>query len=133
MWLSSMQKEFKISTHTSLAGRDGCKKTNHNFSEISTHTSLAGRDQLHKLVFAGQHSFLLTRPSRDVTSRYLFRNAIPAISTHTSLAGRDQCPWGTDKCPRGISTHTSLAGRDDENRVTFFISQDFYSHVPRGT
>ena len=34
-------------------------------------------------------AFLLTRPSRDVTTRALFFTALICISTHTSLAGRD--------------------------------------------
>ena len=32
-----------------------------------------------------------------------------------------------------ISTHTSLAGRDSGCVVEIGTSNDFYSHVPRGT
>ena len=55
---------------------------------ISTHTSLAGRDD----ATFGQialSTFLLTRPSRDVTDIVVTDDIVNIISTHTSLAGRD--------------------------------------------
>ena len=55
-----------ISTHTSLAGRDGTALLNILDYDISTHTSLAGRDRIVGIIFV-----------------------IIQISTHTSLAGRD--------------------------------------------
>ena len=100
---------------------------------ISTHTSLAGRDILQSIRFTFLHSFLLTRPSRDVTILRLparrtteflltrpsrdvtaLSNNPPdniTISTHTSLAGRDIFCIVLI-CIFRISTHTSLAGRD---------------------
>ena len=56
-------------------------------------------------------AFLLTRPSRDVTPEALLPDSIEAISTHTSLAGRDE-GYVDDNTFNEISTHTSLAGRD---------------------
>ena len=41
------------------------------------------------LTSAGIQKFLLTRPSRDVTDQYNDQDDNNAISTHTSLAGRD--------------------------------------------
>ena len=55
-------------------------------------------------------SFLLTRPSRDVTFPASAAPYIVNISTHTSLAGRD-----------GVLNAVDTGG------------QDFYSHDPRGT
>ena len=57
-----------ISTHTSLAGRDADEKGQYIHLIISTHTSLAGRDVFELPHPAGVRKFLLTRPSRDVTS-----------------------------------------------------------------
>ena len=57
----------KISTHTSLAGRDLKALQEENAQlKISTHTSLAGRDK-----------------------RIVGNGVLWGISTHTSLAGRD--------------------------------------------
>ena len=83
---------------------------------ISTHTSLAGRD------FEGLQGgtvvpkFLLTRPSRDVTTTENKRNIQRNISTHTSLAGRDIQASLAPVFLDFISTHTSLAGRDDDGK-----------------
>ena len=64
---SNTGENIRISTHTSLAGRDsGWAAQFVVWARISTHTSLAGRDSFHSLL-----SMLLQ------------------ISTHTSLAGRD--------------------------------------------
>ena len=56
-----------ISTHTSLAGRDVIGDETLVDVVISTHTSLAGRDAASNLMVCCPSSFLLTRPSRDVT------------------------------------------------------------------
>ena len=56
-------------------------------------------------------SFLLTRPSRDVTALLDVFDLRFDISTHTSLAGRD-CTGVIFVPIFNISTHTSLAGRD---------------------
>ena len=58
---------FDISTHTSLAGRDVIGDETLVDVVISTHTSLAGRDAASNLMVCCPSSFLLTRPSRDVT------------------------------------------------------------------
>ena len=58
-----------------------------------------------------EYAFLLTRPSRDVTSPDETDYVTILISTHTPLAGRD----GNESKPvqfEFISTHTPLAGRD---------------------
>ena len=55
-----------ISTHTSLAGRDLNVMRSWLGYNISTHTSLAGRDSAEMPRSTGM-PFLLTRPSRDVT------------------------------------------------------------------
>ena len=60
-------KMIQISTHTSLAGRDGINALLSQIGYISTHTSLAGRDILRHLTRQHCYTFLLTRPSRDVT------------------------------------------------------------------
>ena len=78
-----------ISTHTSLAGRDGAAAPLAVAIGISTHTSLAGRDGIK-------------------ICRYV---CAIIISTHTSLAGRDSL-HANQCCTNPISTHTSLAGRD---------------------
>ena len=79
--------------------------------------------------------FLLTRPSRDVTSICDLFRIILRISTHTPLAGRDALSDAvlfdaseflltrpsrdvtqyeyTNSVTISISTHTPLAGRDD--------------------
>ena len=77
-------------------------------------------------------SFLLTRPSRDVTQYSLLYQSQWAISTHTSLAGRDRLaalyflphPHFYSHVPRG----TWQKMEDIIRRES-----DFYSHVPRGT
>ncbi len=57
-----------ISTHTSLAGRDGLTPDELiDAYYISTHTSLAGRDGFFSEYLDSKIGFLLTRPSRDVT------------------------------------------------------------------
>ena len=123
-----------ISTHTSLAGRDGLAISCIFGSVISTHTSLAGRDDQHIGQGERQPGFLLTRPSRDVTAIWTEMCGAINISTHTSLAGRDAIQTALcvalrlflltrpsrdvtttaqDRAgSRLISTHTSLAGRD---------------------
>ena len=100
-------------------------------------------------------TFLLTRPSRDVTALRvpIWNNCI--ISTHTPLAGRDILagevreemliflltrpsrdvthPLQHPINHRHISTHTPLAGRDVINTIKEQPKIDFYSHAPRGT
>ena len=61
------QSSSLISTHTSLAGRDLDPDSMGFFGEISTHTSLAGRDGKTLTKTTQLKTFLLTRPSRDVT------------------------------------------------------------------
>ena len=63
------------------------------------------------VTFTATETFLLTRPSRDVTEMNRAAVIVTRISTHTPLAGRDgYClSYGFQ---RGISTHTPLAGRD---------------------
>ena len=56
---------------------------------ISTHTSLAGRDGALIARRKSKALFLLTRPSRDVTFTAWQDGGATQISTHTSLAGRD--------------------------------------------
>ena len=58
-------------------------------SYISTHTSLAGRDGDEYVDAQFGSTFLLTRPSRDVTLKKRRVTRERLISTHTSLAGRD--------------------------------------------
>ena len=58
---------YCISTHTSLAGRDIPMTLYPAISVISTHTSLAGRDEVDFNPTGITNTFLLTRPSRDVT------------------------------------------------------------------
>ena len=101
------------------------------------------------------NTFLLTRPSRDVTGGIFKWNLMYQISTHTPLAGRDliaaavmptseistHTPLaGRDKKPRNrfntfiaISTHTPLAGRDLTADNVKIRQKNFYSHAPRGT
>ena len=55
--------------------------------------------------------FLLTRPSRGVTSHDATTDGDNTISTHTPLAGRDSF-GSTFPLLSRISTHTPLAGRD---------------------
>ena len=57
---------FSISTHTPLAGRDQNRQGDLISCDISTHTPLAGRDAS-STAAAAASTFLLTRPSRDVT------------------------------------------------------------------
>ena len=45
-----------------------------NQPEISTHTSLAGRDDREMVDERMEYKFLLTRPSRDVTSTSTFHH-----------------------------------------------------------
>ena len=100
-----------ISTHTSLAGRDNIYRFLAISKTISTHTSLAGRDRTPVPEWILLLLFLLTRPSRDVTSQLIRFFRLSNISTHTSLAGRDMVAKDL-KTDTFISTHTSLAGRD---------------------
>ena len=58
-------------------------------------------------------TFLLTRPSRDVTFDFSSVQGAVKISTHTPLAGRDEQHVALH-CIYKISTHTPLAGRDTE-------------------
>ena len=102
--------QWHISTHTSLAGRDDLEEKYAKLDSISTHTSLAGRDILFLLLVTAGKGFLLTRPSRDVTTWYSNSHILHIISTHTSLAGRD--------------------GNGVKDAAGY---QNFYSHVPRGT
>ena len=89
---------------------------NRKASGISTHTPLAGRDDRDTIrQTCGRHfyphpprgtrplpgysadyisTFLLTRPSRDVTDSQSRRLSLCNISTHTPLAGRDICKAG---------------------------------------
>ena len=57
------------------------------------------------------HSFLLTRPLRDVTTPDSAGSWFWPISTHTPLAGRDDILREKLDYMK-ISTHTPLAGRD---------------------
>ena len=79
-----------------------------------------------------QWKFLLTRPSRDVTSAVYDASGQIVISTHTPLAGRDKVYWEMFEQDR-ISTHTPLAGRDGWKTESMLGGIDFYSHAPRGT
>ena len=58
-----------ISTHTPLAGRDYSTAPEKFRDRISTHTPLAGRDPLVRAIPI-LTEFLLTRPSRDVTTTF---------------------------------------------------------------
>ena len=102
----------KISTHTSLAGRDeAIKAVNDSAKFLLTRPS---RD-VTKMSPASSSiwSFLLTRPSRDVTYYPAGDVKNVNISTHTSLAGRDPATAKEFSEYEYISTHTSLAGRDE--------------------
>ena len=77
-------------------------------TEISTHTPLAGRDGMTAVPFPASTSFLLTRPSRDVTAFLVSVVVQVIISTHTPLAGRDLKENHFDTLGN-ISTHTPLA------------------------
>ena len=66
-------------------------------------------------------TFLLTRPSRDVTTVMRHTPVERQISTHTSLAGRD-AKQKAEKADKKISTHTSLAGRDETG--AFFMQKN---------
>ena len=62
------------------------------------------------------HTFLLTRPLRDVTVCFVRGRNKVKISTHTPLAGRDsgaEIPYTAFV----ISTHTPLAGRDQYHQT----------------
>ena len=76
---------------------------------ISTHTPLAGRDIYNPEAVIERKRFLLTRPSRGVTSREEAKIPESIISTHTPLAGRDRESGGAGE-----------------------VRMDFYSHAPRG-
>ena len=78
-----------ISTHTPLAGRDMTSSAVEKILLISTHTPLAGRDNVRSGHVMMISSFLLTRPSRDVTNVIERQRNLRKISTHTPLAGRD--------------------------------------------
>ena len=58
----------EISTHTPLTGRDAIMYAMHRIFEISTHTPLTGRDERKFMHLSNCHTFLLTRPLRDVTT-----------------------------------------------------------------
>ena len=101
-----------ISTHASLAGRDGIIGIDIDAGvDISTHASLAGRDPLHRRRFRCRQRFQPTRPLRDATRYFPEMLISSTISTHASLAGRDAF-GAEDKSDSDISTHASLAGRD---------------------
>ena len=79
-----------ISTHTSLAGRDGLSCAWKRRTQISTHTSLAGRD--FALIFHHQYMyqhFYSHVPRGTWLPSILHLLVFVQISTHTSLAGRD--------------------------------------------
>ena len=99
---------------------------------ISTHTPLAGRDYRAAKLIHSENAFLLTRPLRDVTQETLGAHKQYFISTHTPLAGRDQSDIALLK-EQQISTHTPLAGRDDDEKMSYQVLGDFYSHAPCGT
>ena len=69
--------------------------------------------------------FLLTRPSRDVTGSPFSPSCTGMISTHTSLTGRDDTPPHCRPRTGIISTHTSLTGRDYLNSVQFESRDEF--------
>ena len=73
-------------------------------SKISTHTSLAGRDSPSGVTFK-YLVFLLTRPSRDVTMNVSDLLYVITISTHTSLAGRDLEPETWEKVLNHFYSH----------------------------
>ena len=66
--MNSCTSSSVISTHTSLAGRDGRIFVLEVNMIISTHTYLAGRDFFSDSFTAFLARFLLTRPSRDATT-----------------------------------------------------------------
>ncbi len=59
--------QFRISTHTPLAGRDWAEISKWKRNNISTHTPLAGRDIHPSYIPRLSITFLLTRPSRGAT------------------------------------------------------------------
>ena len=139
--------EQSISTHTSLAGRDGVIWQERLSISISTHTSLAGRDSQTPrctIIFCDFYShflrqwcgricpFLLTRPSRDVTNiTDIPPRTLPFLLTRPS---RDVTLFlHFYQFTVFISTHTSLAGRDILSNYDVLNIKNFYSHVPRGT
>ena len=84
-----IETEIDISTHTSLAGRDiiSCGEQYHLSIFLLTRPS---RDVTSADKTGGTaKKFLLTRPSRDVTKFASLKSVWHNISTHTSLAGRD--------------------------------------------
>ncbi len=89
-WQQVAARMGHISTHTPLAGRDMTSSAVEKILLISTHTPLAGRDNVRSGHVMMISSFLLTRPSRDVTLVELPHLFFHAISTHTPLAGRDE-------------------------------------------
>ncbi len=99
---------------------------------ISTHTPLAGRDWNPIPVKGYFESFLLTRPSRDVTcSGGVLTHGCKFLLTRPS---RDVTNWQAEvQRPHGISTHTPLAGRDGAVAIVSNAISNFYSHAPRGT
>ena len=123
----------KISTHTSLAGRDAAepiaqRPPNNFYSHVPRGTRPVSNFPVSQILNFYSHvprgtrrcsiglhgsvmEFLLTRPSRDATKFMLKVAESKKISTHTSLAGRDTA-LGRMISIRSISTHTSLAGRD---------------------
>ena len=121
-----------VSTHASLAGRDGRIAGICAMLTVSTHASLAGRD------------IMGAEPTKS-----------GLVSTHASLAGRDfrrgyaahaarsfypRVPCGTRRgynsetsVPQNVSTHASLAGRDASSCSSNFQIWRFYPRVPCGT
>ena len=76
--------------------------------------------------------FLLTRPSRDVTS-FLCKTDCP-VKFLLTRPSRDVTKfYRKNEADVMISTHTSLAGRDAMLEAYDNGEFDFYSHVPRGT
>ena len=66
--LSHQTNNWRISTHTPLAGRDKLLELPVYRIQISTHTPLAGRDTIQSGASPSTFIFLLTRPLRDVTN-----------------------------------------------------------------
>ena len=117
-----------ISTHTPLAGRDVFLVDSNHITCISTHTPLAGRDSDLSRIFPASISFLLTRPSRDVTVRSCGLSGGLRISTHTPLAGRDSIlpPPFSSSIPFLLtrpSRDVTIAFMTGVNRLIFLLTR----------
>ena len=131
-FIAERYSSTSISTHTSLTGRDTTSVKVRKIYSISTHTSLAGRDAGDCLTKCVLHKFLLTRPSRDVTR--IASHSFCVMGFLLTRPSRDVTnPTLLLPLLTVISTHTSLAGRDQIRRVHCCSFLHFYSHVPRGT